>query len=385
MTGSRSSDAYELPSDPCLDGLALMERDLRRATEASGLVEHFYEIGSRIARLRFVGPALVDPLTRAIGHLRHEPVARPDLTINIWDSETTGVPLSPLLQALIDAIYGNPFVLLTPRHEITALSNDRVAATFELGSGVFILFDRLRNEAVYWVRDPLNLPYYERGAPFRTAFNWGLARHGVQCVHAAAVGSEQGAILITGRSGSGKSTTALACISGSLKYLGDDYCAFSAAHDPEVFSLYNTGKLNDDVDLARQPQFAPWIVNPERTGDEKYLMYLGEQVPDRIIRRAPLRAIVMPKITKTTRPRLESTSPAAALRALAPSSMFQLPGAAEDALVRMARLARTLPSYTLECGPDLAANTEVLEEFVGILTRGGDSPQIEGDSECVPT
>ena len=41
------------------------------------------------------------------------------------------------------------------------------------------------------------------------------------------------------------------------------------------------------------------------------------------------------------------------MRALAPTSMFQLPGAAGDALNRMAWLARTLPSYTLECGPDL--------------------------------
>ena len=53
------------------------------------------------------------------------------------------------------------------------------------------------------------------------------------------------------------------------------------------------------------------------------------------------------------------------MRALAPTSMFQLPGAAGDALKRMAWLARTLPSYTLECCPDLAANTEVLEEFAG--------------------
>ena len=51
----------------------------------------------------------------------------------------------------------------------------------------------------------------------------------------------------------------------------------------------------------------------------------------------------------------------------------------------MARLARTLPSYTLQCGHDLAANTAVLEEFVGILTPGGGSRQTEGDSECVPT
>ena len=107
MKRSRSSETYELPSDPSLDGLALIERDLRRATEVCDPVEHFYELGSRIARLRFVGPTLVEPLTRAIGHLRHERVGSPDLAINIWDSETTGVPLSPLLQALIDSIHGH--------------------------------------------------------------------------------------------------------------------------------------------------------------------------------------------------------------------------------------------------------------------------------------
>ncbi len=370
MTRPRPSQEHVLPADPHLDGLALMARDLRQASEASELVEHFYAIGSRVARVRFAGPTLVGMLTRAIRHLSHEPVDDADLTIDVWDSQTTGVPLSPLLQALVDALHGNPFALLTPRHEIAALSNDRVGATFELGSGVLTLYDQQSREAVYWVRDPPNLPYYERGAPFRTTFNWWLSARGMQCIHAAAVGTEKGAVLLTGKGGSGKSTTALACVSSSLKYLSDDYCAFSTTDDPEVFSLYNTGKLGDDVDLERQPHFAPWVVNPERTGDEKYLMYLAEQVPDRIIRRAPLRAIVMPRVTGMARPRLEPVSAAAALRALAPTSMFQLPGSTGDAFFRMAWLARTLPCYTLECSTDLAANTGLLEELVADLTSG---------------
>jgi hypothetical protein len=370
MTSSRAADEHLLPSDPHLDGLALMARDLHRATEAAGLIEHFYAVGPQVVRLRFAGPTLVEPLTRAIRHLSHDPVDDPDLTVNIWDSATTGVPLSPLLQALVDSLYGNPFALLTPRHEIAALSNDRVAATFELGSGVLTLFDRCRNEVVYWVSDPPNLPYYEKGAPFRTTFNWWLSAHGMQCIHAAAVGIEHGAVLLTGRGGSGKSTTALACITSSLKYLSDDYCAFSTTGDPEVFSLYNTGKLTDDVDLERQPHFAPWVVNPERAGDEKYLMYLAEHVPDRIIRQAPLRAIVMPRVTGASRPRLEPVSAAAALRALAPTSMFQLPGSGGDAFFRMAWLARALPCYALECSLDLAANTRLLEELVRDLSPG---------------
>ena len=49
--------------------------------------------------------------------------------------------------------------------------------------------------------------------------------------------------------------------------------------------------------------------------------------------------------------------------------MFQLPGATGDSLFRMASLARSLPCFTLECGPDLAANTAVLEELVDELTH----------------
>ena len=359
---------HELPSDPRLDGFALMERDLRRAQANSTISDRFYAIGPQVVRLRFAGPTLIEPLTRAIAHLNHGSVAEPDFTINVWDSQTTGVPLSPLLQALVDSLHGNPFALLTPRHEIAALCNERIDATFELGSGVLTLFDRQRNEAIYWVRDPPNLPYYERGAPFRTSFNWWLSPRGIQCVHAGAVGTEDGAVMLTGRSGSGKSTTSLACVTSSLKYVSDDYCAFSTAPEPEVFSLYNTGKLNDDDDLERQPHFAPWVVNPERSGDEKYVMFLAEQVPDRILRRAPLRAIVMPRIADTTHPGLEPVSAAATLRALAPTSMLQLPGSTGTAFSRMASLTRTLPCYTLECGPDLAANTAVLEELVGELT-----------------
>jgi hypothetical protein len=363
------TDAAALPTDPDLDGLALMQRDATRAGERTGRIERSFAIGHHVARLRFAGPALVEPLTRAIAHLSVEgaPTGGTDLTVDVWDSDTTGVPLSPLLRALVDSLHGNPFALLSSRQEIVALSNDRVAATFELGSGVLTLFDRERNHAIYWVRNVVELPYYERGAPFRTTLNWWLSQKGIQCVHAAAVGTPEAALLLTGKGGSGKSTTALACIGTPLSYIGDDYCAISTNDGPEVFSLYNTGKFRDDADVRRQPRFEPWIVNPERSGDEKYLMYLAESAPDQLLTRAPLAAIVLPHVTGETKPRLEQVGSAAALKALAPTSIFQLPGAASNAFVQMAALAKSLPCYSLACGTDLAATTDVLAELVGRL------------------
>ena len=354
-------------TEPDLDALLLMCRDLDRAFVGAGIVERFFAFGDHVARLRFAGDALVEPLTRAIAHLACDESDEATLTIDVWDSVSTGVALSPLLTALVDAVHGNPFALLTPRHELKALTNARVAATYELGSGVFTLYDRSTNHAIYWVRDPDALPYYELGAPFRTTLNWWLSGRGVQCIHAAAVGREDGALLLTGKGGSGKSTTALACITSPLKYLGDDYCAFSIDGRPEVFSLYNTGKLRDDVDVQRQPHFAPWIVNPDRERDEKYLMFLAEHARDRILSRAPLAAIVLPRVTGAIRPRLTAVSPALALKSLAPTSMFQLPGSSRGAFEQMAALSRTMPCYSLECGADLAATTSVLAGLLAEL------------------
>lgn len=355
--------------DPDLDALALMHRDRRRAEAATTPIERNFAIGGHHARFHFAGPALVEPLTRAIAQLATDQRGEPDLTVHVWDSATTGVPLSPLLRALVDSLHGNPFTLLTPRHEIALLTNERVGATYELGSQVLTIYDRVEREAIYWVNDPDALPYYEKGAPFRTVLNWWLAPHQIHLIHAAAVGRPDGAVLLTGKGGSGKSTTALASLATSLQYVSDDYCAFSTASGPEVLSIYNTGKLRDEDDLARQPHFEPWVVNSDRAGDQKYLMYLAEHAPERLLLRAPLRAIVLPRVAAVDTPRLEPTSAVATLKALAPTSMFQLPGADGATFAHMAALVRQLPCYRLDCSPDLTATARVLEDLVADLSR----------------
>src|SRR6185369_1649438 len=59
------------------------------AQQVTGVIERRYFTGDYLVRLKFAGPALFS-LTRALEHLATDDDATPDLTICLWDSESTG-------------------------------------------------------------------------------------------------------------------------------------------------------------------------------------------------------------------------------------------------------------------------------------------------------
>ena len=84
-----------------------------------------------------------------------------------------------------------------------------------------------------------------------------------------------GGVLIAGKSGSGKSTTTLACLTSGLLYAGDDYVLADVAAEPYVHSLYSTAKLVPD-NCDRFPQLRPLVSNPDKLDEQKALIYLRE-------------------------------------------------------------------------------------------------------------
>jgi hypothetical protein len=88
-----------------------------------------------------------------------------------------------------------------------------------------------------------------------------------------------------------------------------------------------------------------------------------------MLRESPVRAIVLPRITGRTRPRLRRASGGDGLLAGAPSTMFQLPGRAPDALGRLAELARRVPTFVLEVGAELAGVAACLESCLQRVGR----------------
>ena len=214
--------------------------------------------------------------------------------------------------------------------------------------------------------DASKVPYFEQGAPLRTLLSWWLSDANYQPAHAGAVGFEDGGVLLAGKGGSGKSTTALLCLDAGFGYAGDDYCMFSTGSSPHAFSMYNTAKLNGCADLERQPRYAPLIENMDAMDDQKLMLFVHRHLPEHVLLSFPVKAVIVPQVGDEPLVRLREISPGHALRAIGPSTLGQLPGASGGALHRMGDLVQRVPCYELQLGQDPTAVPGVI---AGLLAR----------------
>jgi hypothetical protein len=312
--------------------------------QSGGVVDQFITLGEYTVRLSFAGPALVSLFTRALRHLFTEPVHDPSFNVCFWDSASTGttMPRPPWP----NEAYG-------VQGEIQGYNTDTIRTVFQPGVNALHMLHHGRSVALYWVATPEQVPYWEASFPMRTILHWWLADKPYQPIHSAAVGRPEGGVLIAGKSGSGKSTSTMACLSSDLLYLGDDYVMVRTDAKPAVYSLYNTAKLDAEA-MERFPRLRHAISNPTSLDTEKALIFLHDFFPEKFVRAFPLKAILVPVITGLKDTRLKRANPGASLMAIAPTTVFHLQGASRELFQKLSRLVKQVPSYTLELGTDLS-------------------------------
>ena len=312
--------------------------DARRA--CAGQSRTLMLAGTAIA-IEAIGPAILPWLQPALGHALGEPAAIDPIGLTIWDQASTGVAPPPPFWD--EGGWAN-------RGELPALAEDGVIAAYHEHAGYLAIFDTHRRRAWVWVRDAAAVPRYERAAPLRGPLSWLLAAEGGQLAHAGAVATTEGAALLAGPGGSGKSTTALACLAAGLRFLGDDYVLMhpDAAGPPRVHLLYASAKLTESsLDLL--PRLRPLADGPGTPDDKAMLPLAGPGIATA----APLVATILPRIGSESASRWEPAPAARALTALAPTTLFQLPGAGAQSLARLAAVARAVPAFTLNLGRDM--------------------------------
>lgn len=320
-------------------------------------IERRYAIGGLTLRLYFAGPALLPSLTPALSHLQiahGSPAA--DFTVCLWDSASTRTAMpSPPWRTEDYQLLG----------EIRNYNSARFRTVFQQGSQALSMLDRQRRTALYWVADAAHVPYYESSAPLRTLLHWWMSeRRGRLLIHAGAVGTpERGGALLGGKSGSGKSTVALACLGSNLRFLGDDYVLLDTAPAPFAYSLYSSAKLKADG-LDRFPHLRPVVSNPDGLPAEKAVVFLQPSFSAQLINGLPIRALLLPRVTNRARTRLVQTTAADGLKSLAPNTIFQLPGAGRQTFTAIARLVEQVPSYILELGADVSEIPQVILELL---------------------
>lgn len=355
---SRPGAAARAPADasPAAAFLARVEQSFEEAlASAGGPSERDLELAGRGIRLSFAGEALVAPITRATAHLLTPPCAAPHLRVLLWDAASTGVPLpSPPWGR---EAYG-------VRSEIAGYNDENVHTVFQVATGSLLLFDAGRNLAVYATADARSLPSYETCAPLRTIFHWWARRGAMQMVHAAAVGREDGCVLLAGESGAGKSSTALACLPSPLLFLSDDYCLLEFRDaGPVVHSVYSAGKASRAT-LDRLPFLESMVSNPDEVEREKANLYLAEHRPEKILKRAPLRAVLLPRVADQVQTEVRRTSAADAVVTMSWNTHVQLPNAEAEILRTFSRVVRATPSYRLLVGSDAGGIATAIERVL---------------------
>ncbi len=306
-----------------------------------------YEIAGVKISLRFFCELLAERLMPAFAHLPQFSGA-PDIVVNIGDGSI--MPLTPpwshadFLQSAADAP-------LTSFRGVY-ISGEESVNFYDADSGV----------AYFWTNDVSVLPGWVVGAPLRAILHWVLSSRDIQLVHAAAVGRGDETVLLTAKSGSGKSTTALSCVLSGMTYLGDDYVGVTAgANDLVAHSLYDSAKMTPNTQKMF-PEYAEGVVTVPSVDDRKSVVYLSQIFPERVRTISSVRAILIPSIDSAAEASfLIPARKHEALRALAPTVLFQLPGAGTMLLGRLAEIVSCVPSYHLRLGSDVRAIPSVID------------------------
>ena len=292
------SHRSDLPHRPEADQRAFFGtvRGLAATAEArcGAIVRDLVIAGTRI-RLVFAGPVLEALLLPAVSHRLAVDIGTPDVTLHVWDSASTGVAMCP------PPVEQHCF---SERGDIWTFHSARVRSAFHWSEFSLSLLDHDSGEAVFWVRTADGLPYWTQASPFRSLFHWIMAERGAQLIHAAAIGTAAGGVLVTGKGGVGKSTTALACLAAGLRYVGDDYVLLTGGERPAAHSLYRTAKV-DTADMPRFERFGPRVLGDAATaGDAKAVIYL-----DDCVEALPLVAVVTPRFGSGAETGVEPVDP----------------------------------------------------------------------------
>ena len=326
-----------------------------RAVDNVGLVERHYTIAGLGVTMRFAGERMFTRLAPSFQHLASEALGEAGLRVDLWDSASSGVEAPPLLGTLVESDESGP-VYYYARDGVQAMGRWRTLSVLDAGAA----------EAWFWTPDPATMASWDWAAPLRAILHWWLGSHGVVQVHGGAIGTAEGGVLVVGRGGSGKSTTALSSLAAGLRYAGDDFVAVTTQPEPRVHSLYCSGKL-DAGHLERFTRLPAAVANPVRDQDEKAIVYVDDAFPGSLIGGFPLRGVLVPRVVaREPETRSVPVSAAAALAALAPSTIFQLYPPKANALAEMAALVRAVPCYSLELGSDIDRIPEAIIELIEV-------------------
>lgn len=279
----------------------------------------------------------LSPLAGLVGELRERSL--PDFRIILFENaESAGLPIARW-----------PSQWHYPLGQIPQHRTQRYRVAIDRHTGTVSVFDILSRVCGVWVYEARRLPYWWLATPFRLQFSWIADTFDAELVHAAAVKSNTGVVLLTGLSGSGKSTITHQLGLDGVPVISDD---FVLAEGKKISSPYSRTKLHDSA-LLVLPELRALVLNLETPNQKRILqgmvsdnvattdlalIYLVRFGPGARITDAPRRTI---------------------FRELVLGTVPGVLGGNNRSLLRLARVARAAPSKRYDTTASGKKNLEV--------------------------
>ena len=194
---------------------------------------------------------------------------------------------------------------------------------------------------------------------------------GIQIIHGGLVAKNGKGVLLVGQSGSGKSTSSLACLCGGFIFLGEDYIGLEITEEGSVIghSLYNSVFL-ERAHMNRFEELTPYVIAGQHSKERKATVILSEAFSQQLSRSVLIRALALARINKQSRQSdIQFASKGKALLALGPSCLFQIPSRGQRSFPKLAQLASLVPSYHLELGSDLTTIPHAVQNIFSELDK----------------
>lgn len=248
---------------------------------------------------------------------------------------------------------------------IPGLSESRLRVLWDQDHRFVQALDLESGRGFFYVADFDLLPEWEPPIPFRNFLHWWAAAEGHVFLHAGSAGTREGGVVFLGRGGAGKSTTTLACLEAGLVTCGDDYVLVTGGEAPEVHSVYGTAKLKNGARLRPESILRRLLPSAMAVAD-KTLLFPAIEMPGTFANSFPLKALAI-LVQGGESTSIEPASALEALRAAGPSTVLQMPFGQAEGLSAIAGLARSVPSFRITLGRDLADVGATIASFVAGL------------------
>ena len=321
----------------------LQDQFRRQQTARNSFLETKIRIAGKVISLNFINEELQTNITRGLQHLSQNPLLKADAFFNIWDHESTQ-------ESLISAPWRESDVGRLGL--IHSFCNQQFMTCYDTYSKATTLFDKDNNIGLLWFRSDKSIPEYEYSNPLRCLFHFWSRSQNMHLLHASAIGNNNGAVVISGRGGIGKSTTALNCVHFGLDYLGDDNCLIEAGSTSRVHCLYSSARIRHDG-LSRVIDVDHSFESDHRNSKAKLLYFLRPQAIKQSTQQGvAIKAIIIPNITANSSTTIQPIKPVQAAMTLLPGTLYSLPGTDKTSSEFLKQLIQQAPIYKLNIGSD---------------------------------